>query len=211
MAQRSRKRGRRSKPPEAGRAAVAVRPLSELQDTDADIAQSCEPGTHDTDAHAAPDLEPRATSLPVAVLSRSEQKNAAVRATLEPYHKGERPWSIRAAVLVAFLIGAGDLVDVLVGGKIGFGGTHPAKAGVIVFSVLMLVCAVGMWRMRYWAVLGFQAILAFVVLFFSLALIRASNVAGVIIAVLVVCGGGFLFYKLVRVLSRLQIPRRAGQ
>jgi uncharacterized membrane-anchored protein len=72
----------------------------------------------------------------------------------------------------------------------------------------MLVCAAGMWRMRYWAVLGFQAILAFVVLFFSLALIRASNVAGVIIAVLVVCGGGFLFYKLVRVLSRLQMPRR---
>jgi hypothetical protein len=144
-----------------------------------------------------------------AVVSRSEQKNAAVRATLEPYRSGERPWSIRVAVLVAFLIGAGDLVDVLVGGKIGFGATHPAKGGVILFSVLMLVCAAGMWRMRYWAVLGFQAILAFVVLFFSLALIRASNVAGVIIAVAVVCGGGFLFYKLVRVLSRIQMPSKA--
>jgi hypothetical protein len=176
LAQRNRKRGRRSKPPEAKRAAVAVQPVSEQEGT--------------------------------AVLSRSEQKNAAVRATLEPYRSGERPWSIRVAVLVAFLIGAGDLVDVLVGGNLGFGGTHPAKGGVILFSVLMLVCAAGMWRMRYWAVLGFQAILAFVVLFFSLALIRASNVAGVIIAVLVVCGGGFLFYKLVRVLSRLQMPRR---
>ena len=144
-------------------------------------------------------------------LSRSEQKNAAVRATLEPYGPGERPWSIRAAVLVAVLIGAGDLVDVLVGGNIGFGGTHPGKAGVILFSVLMLVCAAGMWRMRYWAVLGFQAILAFVVLFFSLALIRASNVAAVVIAVAVVLGGGFLFYKLVRVLSRIQMPRRPGQ
>jgi hypothetical protein len=179
LAQRSRKRGRRSKPLEPGRAAVAVQPASEQEGA--------------------------------AVLSRSERKNAAVRATLQPYRSGERPWSIRMAVLVAFLIGAGDLVDVLVGGKIGFGGTHPAKGGVILFSVLMLVCAAGMWRMRYWAVLGFQAILAFVVLFFSLALIRASNVAGVIIAVLVVGGGGFLFYKLVRVLSRLQMPRRARQ
>lgn len=177
MAQRSRKRGRRSKPLESRPPAVAVHRVAEQQST--------------------------------AAVSRSEQKNAAVRATLEPYGSGERPGSIKVAVLVAFLIGAGDLVDVLVGGNIGFGGAHPAKGGVILFAVLMLVCGAGMWRMRYWAVLGFQAILAFVVLFFSLALIRASNVAGVVIAVLVVGGGGFLFYKLVRVLSRLQMPRRA--
>ena len=143
--------------------------------------------------------------------SRSEEKNAAVRATLEPYGAGERPWPIRLAVVVAILIGVGDLVDVLVGGKLGFGGTHPGKGGVILFSVLMLVAAAGMWRMKYWAVLGFQAILAFVVLFFSLALIRASNFAAVAIAVGVVCGGGYLFYKLVRVLSRIQLPRRPGQ
>lgn len=144
-------------------------------------------------------------------VSRSEEKNAAVRATLEPYRSGERPWSIRVAVLVAVLIGAGDLVDVLLGGKIGFGGTHAGKGGVILFSAMMLVCAAGMWRMKYWAVLGFQAILAFVVLFFSLALIRASSIAGVVIALGVVGGGGFLFYKLVRVLSRIQMPRRPGR
>lgn len=192
MAQRSRKRGRRSKPPEPRPPAAAVQPVSELQSTQSAVA-----------------VRPVSEQKSAAVVSRSEQRNAAVRATLEPYGSGERPWSIKVAVLVAFLIGAGDLVDVLVGGNIGFGGAHPAEGGVILFSVLMLVCAAGMWRMRYWAVLGFQAILAFVVLFFSLALIRASNVAGVIIAVLVVCGGGFLFYKLVRVLSRLQMPRRA--
>jgi hypothetical protein len=192
LAQRSRKRGRRSKPPESTPPAVAVRPVSRQRSTRSPVALQAVPKQQST-----------------AAVSRSEQKNAAVRATLEPYGSGERPWSIKVAVLVAFLIGAGDLVDVLVGGNIGFGGAHPAEGGVILFSVLMLVCAAGMWRMRYWAVLGFQAILAFVVLFFSLALIRASNVAGVVIAVVVVCGGGFLFYKLVRVLSRLQMPRRA--
>ena len=143
-------------------------------------------------------------------ISRSEQRNAAVRARLEPFRSGERPWTIRIAVVVAVLIGAGDLVDVLAGGNIGFGGSHAGKGGVILFSAMMLVCAAGMWRMRYWAVLGFQAILAFVVLFFSLALIRADNVAGVVIAVGVICGGGFLFFKLVRVLSRIQMPRRPG-
>jgi hypothetical protein len=147
----------------------------------------------------------------VRPVSRSEQKNAAVRARLTPYAPGERPWSLRIAILVAVLIGVGDLVDLLLGGKLGFGRTHPGTGGVILFSALMLVCAGGMWRMKYWALLGFQAILAFVILFFSLALIRANNVAGVVIALVVICGGGFLFYKLVRVLSRVQMPTRPGR
>ena len=160
-----------------------------------------------SEKHSAAPLRSGATAA--TALSRSERKNAAVRASLEPYRPGERPWSIQVAVAVSVLIGAGDLVDLLVGGNLGFGGAHPAKGGVIVFAVLLLVCAAGMWRMKYWAVLGFQAMLAFVVLFFSLALIRASNVAGVVIGVIVIGGGGILFYKLVRVLSRIQIPRRA--
>jgi hypothetical protein len=81
---------------------------------------------------------------------------------------------------------------------------------VVLFSVMMLVCAAGMWRLRYWAVLGFQAILAIVVLAFSLLLIRASNLLGVLVAVAVVGGGGTLFYKLVRVLSRIQMPKYPG-
>ena len=42
----------------------------------------------------------------------------------------------------------------------------------------MLMCAVGMWRLRYWAVLGFQTLLAIGLLGFSLALVRASNLLG---------------------------------
>jgi hypothetical protein len=74
----------------------------------------------------------------------------------------------------------------------------------------MLICAWGMWHLRYWAVLGFQAILVFVILIFSLLLLRASNLVGVLAGVLIVGGGGYLFYKLVRVLSRLQMPERPG-
>src|SRR5207248_3177645 len=106
--------------------------------------------------------------------------------------------------------GGGDLVDVIVGGRIRFGGTHAGVGGVVLFSVMMIVCAVGMWQLRYWAVLGFQAILAIVILLFSLLLIRASNVLGVLVALVIVGGGGWLFYKLVRVLSRIQMPRYPG-
>ncbi|MEA2160866.1 MAG: hypothetical protein QOD66_3246 [Solirubrobacteraceae bacterium] len=143
--------------------------------------------------------------------SRSEQRNAAVRATLTPLQEGERPWPIIIASVLAVLVGAGDLIDVIVGGRITFGRTHAGVGGVVLFSLMMLVCAAGMWRLRYWAVLGFQTILAVVVLVFSLLLIRASNLLGLLVGLVVVGGGGTLFYKLVRVLSRLQMPKYPGR
>ena len=109
-------------------------------------------------------------------------------------------------MLIALIVGVGDLVDVLVSGRHSFGGTHTAVGGVIVFSVLMVICALGMWRMRYWAVLGFQALLAIVVLIFALLLIRASNLLGLLVPIVIISGGGLLFFKLVRVLSRMQMP-----
>jgi hypothetical protein len=141
----------------------------------------------------------------------SEERNAEVRTTLTPLEPGERPWSLKIAVLIAVLIGGGDLVAVLIDGQFKVGGAHAGAGGVILFSVLMLVCAVGMWQLRYWAVLGFQAILAFVILFFSLLGLRAANLLAVVASVLVVFGGGWLFYKLVRVLSRIQMPTYPGR
>ena len=148
---------------------------------------------------------PRATAT--APPSRSEARNAAVRATLAPLEPGERPWTIKVSALIALLIGGGDLVAVLINGKFSVGNAHAGAGGVILFSILMLVAAWGMWQLRYWAVLGFQAILVFVILYFSVLLIRASNVLAVIAGVIVVGGGGYLFFKLVRVLSRLQMPK----
>lgn len=136
----------------------------------------------------------------------SEERNQAIRAELVPLAPGERPWSIKIAVLIALIVGVGDLVDVLVSGRHSFGGTHTAVGGVIVFSVLMVICALGMWRMRYWAVLGFQAVLAIVILIFALLLIRASNLLGFLVPIVTISGGGVLFFKLVRVLSRMQMP-----
>jgi hypothetical protein len=140
-----------------------------------------------------------------------EERNAAVRATLTPLAPGERPWPIRVAALVAVLVGGGDLVQLIAGGSLELSGTHASAGGVVLFSVVMLVCAVGMWRLHYWAVLGFQAILLFVILLFSLLLIRASNLLGFAVAIAIIGGAGYLFYKLVRVLSRLQMPKHPGR
>ena len=153
---------------------------------------------------------PRPQETPAGPRPRrtSEERNAAVRATLKPLEPGERPWALKLATLIAVLVGAGDLIVVIIDGSFRVGGAHTAPGGVIVFSILMLGCAWGMWHMRYWAVLGFQAILVFVILIFSLLLLRANNLVAVLTGVVIVGGGGYLFYKLVRVLSRLQMPER---
>jgi hypothetical protein len=182
LAGRSRKRGRRQPP--AATPAAPTRPPA-------------------TRPPAAPAQSPGA-----GYGARSEARNAAVRATLTPLAPGERPWPIKIAALTALLIGAGDLIVVIVDGSFRVGGAHTAPGGVVLFSILMLVCAWGMWQLRYWAVLGFQAILLFVILIFSLLLLRANNLLAVLTGVLVVGGGGYLFYKLVRVLSRIQMPER---
>jgi hypothetical protein len=143
--------------------------------------------------------------------SRSERKNAAVRATLTPLRPGERPWPITVGAGVAALNGVVQLILFVVGVKLKVGGTRPQAFSVILFAVLMFVCAGGMWKMKYWAVLGFQALLAIVILTFALVLVRASNVLGVAISLAVVVAGGFLFFRLVRVLSRIQMPKYPGR
>jgi uncharacterized membrane protein (DUF2068 family) len=143
--------------------------------------------------------------------SRSEQRDAALRATLTPLAPGERPWPIMVGALLAAASGVSQLVLFLAGVRLRTSGLHAAAGQTIAFTVLMLICAFGMWTMRYWAVLGFMALLAILVLFAVAALVKASSASGLVIALAIVGVGGFLFYKLVRVLSRIQMPRYPGR
>jgi hypothetical protein len=141
-----------------------------------------------------------------AAASRSEERNAAVRATLTPLAPDDRPWPIRIGALLSLAIAVSNVVQVIVGGKVEFGKNHITPVGPLIFAVLMVACAIGMWQKRYWAVLGFQALLALVVLFCALLLVRASNALGFVVGAVGVVGPGYLFFKLVRVLSRIQLP-----
>src|SRR5205807_616045 len=127
----------------------------------------------------------------------SEERDAAVRATLQPLAPGERPWSLRIAALLAALSGGVQLALFIFGVKLKVAGAHAKAGSTIVFGVMMFVCAAGMWMLRYWAVLGFMALLGITVLYFSLALIKASSLLGLAIGLVGVAGSGFLFYKLV--------------
>jgi hypothetical protein len=74
----------------------------------------------------------------------------------------------------------------------------------------MALLAGGMWTKRYIAVLAFEGLLALAVLLFSLSLIEAANLQAVLLCVGVIVGGGWLFWKLVRVMGRLAAPRQSS-
>ena len=76
------------------------------------------------------------------------------------------------------------------------------------FVIVLGAAAWGAWRARYWAVLGIQALLAITIVFFSLALLRASSWTDVLIVIAVVAPAGTLFYFLVKSLARIQMPER---
>jgi hypothetical protein len=113
------------------------------------------------------------------------------------------------STLVAAALGLGNLIAFEAGVTIA--GRHPSASGIAIFTAVMLACALGLWRMWHGAVLGFMALLAIIATLFSLLLIEASNLLGVVEALAVIAGSGYLFFKLVRVLSRIQLPSGPGR
>lgn len=150
----------------------------------------------------APPAESRAEQV---ARSRAEERAEAIRAGLTPLAPGERPPALLAAIAVCLLIAVSNVVLVLAGYEIKDDGSGTAS-GAFIFAAVMLVAAWGMWTQRYWAVLGFQTLLAITVVIAALSLMVASNVAAAALCLVVLGLGGWLFWKLVRVLSRMKTP-----
>ena len=138
--------------------------------------------------------------------SRSEQKNAEARAALVPLAEGERPTPVAVGAIVAALLGLVNLVLYFAGLEID--GERPELFGVLVFSGLMLIAAWGMWRVRYWAVLGMQALLGLLIVILSLVLLTARDVWGALLLLAIIVPAGTLFWFMVKAMARIQMPRR---
>jgi hypothetical protein len=134
------------------------------------------------------------------------QREDLLRATLQPLREDERPPALLVAIAVCALLALAVIVGaVTVRNLSRHGGSLPG--GVFLAGVLLLL-AQGMYRRRYWAVLGFEALLAFQVIVTSLALVVASTIVAAAICLLSVGLGGWLFWKLVRVMGRMQAGER---
>jgi hypothetical protein len=138
--------------------------------------------------------------------ARSEERNERIRQSLEPLKPGERPGAVTVAAVVALLLGLTNVALALIGVEVD--GEEPPVGGTLAFGAVMFVAAFGMWKAKYWAVLGFQALLAITIIFAALSLAVASNAIAVVVPLVIVLLGGWLFWKLVRALARLQMPAR---
>ncbi len=137
--------------------------------------------------------------------ARSSREERA-RAALAPLADKERPPALRVAIAVCVLLAIGVIAGALsVHDLSRRGGSLP---GAIFLAVMLALLARGMYARRYWAVLGFEALLAFQVLVTSLALVVAATLLAAAVCLVSIALGGWLFWKLVRVMGRIQAGER---
>jgi hypothetical protein len=148
--------------------------------------------------------------------ARTEAKNQAAREALDPLEPDERPTVVTIAAVISAALLLGTLITYLAGVEVAtfddFGTeTGEAKPNIIytVASSLVLgAMAFGLWKARYWAVLGFQTILILVIVVTTLALVQATDVLRALALFAVLAGAGVLFYRMVKAMARIQMPVR---
>lgn len=139
--------------------------------------------------------------------ARAEERNQEAREALEPLAEGERPRVVTIGAGISALVAASILVSYLSGAEVN--GERPQLAQALAPALLMGVMAWGMWRARYWAVLGFQLVL--VVLIFSAVFglaVQATTFAQFLATSALLVVSGTLFFFMVKAMARIQMPTR---
>jgi hypothetical protein len=139
-------------------------------------------------------------------LSRSAVRDEAAREALEPLHDGERPRVVTVAAVISASIALSVLGAYIAGATVD--GARPHAAQVFAPALLMGWMAYGLWSARYWAVLGFQVVLLFLILGSAAGLIQAVNLAQVAGRGFIFAGSGLLFWFMVKAMARIQMPER---
>jgi hypothetical protein len=139
--------------------------------------------------------------------ARAEERNRKIRESLPPLAEGERPLVVTIGAVIAALVAASIVAGYVAGVKVEGGKPHFTQ--VLAPALLMGIMAWGMWRARYWAVLGFQLLLVFLIFsaVFGLA-VQASTVGQFAATLGLLAVAGSLFYFMVKAMARIQMPTR---
>jgi hypothetical protein len=139
--------------------------------------------------------------------ARGEERNQEAREALEPLAEGDRPTVVTVGAIVTALITISIIVGWLAGTEVD--GEKPRFVQALAPALLMGVMAWGMWRARYWAVLGFQLILVFLIFsaVYGLAL-QAATIPQILATLALLIISGTFFWRLVKAMARIQMPTR---
>jgi hypothetical protein len=139
--------------------------------------------------------------------ARGRLKDEEARAKLKPLAPGERPLAVTIGAITAAVLGLANLIAL----AFGYNTDEPRlTTGTILAAVVLAVVAWGMWKARYWAVLGMQTLLAITIIFALLALVSAYNWWAAVLMVLIAAAAGTLFWFLIKAMARIQMPERPG-
>ena len=139
--------------------------------------------------------------------ARGRAREDEIRANLVPLAPGERPPIVTFAAIVAFVFAIANVAAALSGNDISSASGDPSVSTAVT-TALLLVAGFGMLARQYWAVLGFETILGLQIVFFSLYLIGVQKWWHAIVPLVAIGLLGWLFYKLVNAMARLQMPKR---
>ena len=139
--------------------------------------------------------------------ARTEAKNQAAREALEPLEAGERPTIVTIAAVVSTLVTVASVAgyalwDVLRDEP------RPHVIQVLTFVAVVGAMSYGLWRGRYWAVLGFHAVLVLVMVVSALGAVSALTVGLAIGNVVLLAVAGTMFYFMIKAMARIQMPER---
>jgi cation transport ATPase len=145
--------------------------------------------------------------------ARSRARNEEARAALEPLAPGERPAAVTVGAVAAVVLAAANLIALAAGYNAGEETLSLGSelTGSIIVTGLLLLIAYGMWKARYWAVLGMQTLLAITIIFSALALVFAVSLWAALLVLIILVLSGTLFWFLVKAMARIQMPERPGR
>jgi hypothetical protein len=143
---------------------------------------------------------------------RSEERNVKAREGLEPLAAGERPGAVTAGAAVSAILALIFTASAIVAaaGVIEVRGQEPSPIPLAGFAAVLWLMTWGMWKARYWAVLGFEMLLVLFMLSSALGLVGVSTVLQALGTLLLLLGSGALFYFMIRAMARIQMPERPG-
>ncbi|HYC81854.1 MAG TPA: hypothetical protein VEB65_08710 [Solirubrobacterales bacterium] len=139
--------------------------------------------------------------------AKAAQRNQEARERLEPLAAGQRPTVVTVAAVGCGLVALSIVALYAAGVKPD--GETPRFAQVAAPALITGVLAWGMWRARYWAVVGFQLVLVFLIFasFYGLAL-EANSLGGFLGSGGLLVVSGVFFVLMVKAMARIQMPHR---